>query len=144
LDQEQDGQEVPMQSGLRHGVVLLATMAGIGLAAAQIDAGPIDNQKRIAEPKDGIGTPPAQLRLTDEQRGAIAAAVRKEDKAVTTPPSFVISVGAPVPPAIELYMLPDGVLAQVPATKNVKYTVVNDQLVLVDPTTMRIVEVIKK
>ena len=133
-----------MQSVLRHGAVLLATMAGIGLASAQIDAGPIDNQKRIVDPKDGIGTPPPQLRLTDQQKGAIAAALSKENKVVTPPPAFVVAVGAPVPPAIELYMLPDGVLAQVPATKSVKYTVMNDQLVLVDPTTMRVVDMIKK
>jgi hypothetical protein len=133
-----------VKSGLRHGLVLLAVIGSAGLAWAQIDAGPMDNQKRIVEPKDGIGTPPAQLRLTDEQKNAIATAVRKENKAVTPPPSFVVSVGAPVPPAIELYLLPDSALAGIPAAKTVKYTVVQDQLVLVDPTTMRIVEVIKK
>jgi hypothetical protein len=85
-----------------------------------------------------------QLKLTDAQRQLIADAVRKDNKTVNPPPSFVVSVGAPVPPAIELYMLPDGALAQVPAAKDVKYTVVQNQLVLVDPTTMRVVEVIPK
>jgi hypothetical protein len=125
-------------------MVLLATMTGIGMASAQIDAGPSDGQKRIVHPKDGIETPPSQLRLTDAQKSAIAAAVRKENKTVTTPPSFVVSVGAPVPPAIELYILPDNALANIPAAKSVKYTIVQDELVLVDPTTMRVVDVIKK
>ena len=129
---------------LRHGMVLLAMTAGIGLALAQIDAGPAGNDTRIVDPKDGIGAPAAHLRLTDQQRSAIAAAVSKENKVVTPPPSFVVQVGAPVPPAIELYILPDNALADIPAAKSVKYTVVNDQLVLVDPTTMRVVDVIRK
>ena len=138
-----------MKALLRHGMVLLAAVAGIGLAAsqvawAQIDTDPAGNQKRIVEPKDGIGTPTAQFRLTDEQRNAIAVAVGKDNKVVTPPPSFVVQVGAPVPPAIELYLLPDIALAEIPAAKTVKYTVLNDQLVLVDPTTMRVVDVIEK
>jgi hypothetical protein len=40
-------------------------------------------------------------------------------------------------------MLPDSVLAQLPETKAVKYTTVQNQIVLVDPLTMRVVEVIK-
>ena len=143
-----------MKALLRHGMVLLAAVAGIGLASApvawaQIDTDPAGNQKRIVEPKivapkDGIGTPTAQFRLTDEQRNAIAVAVGKDNKVVTPPPSFVVQVGAPVPPAIELYLLPDNALSEIPAAKTVKYTVLNDQLVLVDPTTMRVVDVIKK
>jgi hypothetical protein len=43
---------------------------------------------------------------------------------------------------IELYMLPDDILAQNPAAKFYKYTMVQDRVVLVDPTNMRIVAVI--
>ena len=46
-----------------------------------------------------------QLRLSETQKSAIAAAVRRENKAVEPSVSFVASVGAPVPPVIELYML---------------------------------------
>ena len=63
---------------------------------------------------------------------------------MASPVNFVASVGAPVPPSIELYLLPDGVLAQVPEAKVVKYTTVQNQIVLVDPTTMRIVDVISQ
>lgn len=68
--------------------------------------------------------------------------MRRENKAVEPSVSFVASVGAPVPPAIELYILPDKVLAEVPGAKRVKYTMVKNQLVLVDPTIMRVVEII--
>ena len=82
------------------------------------------------------------LRLTQEQKQTIADAVRRDNKAVEPAVSFVPSIGAPVPPAIELYMLPDAVLAQVPAAKTVKYTVVKNQLLLIDPTNMRVVDII--
>ena len=48
-----------------------------------------------------------------------------------------------VPPSIELYLLPDNALAEVPEAKAVKYTVVQNQVVLVDPTTMRIIDVLR-
>ena len=48
-----------------------------------------------------------------------------------------------VPAMIELYVLPDDILAQNPTTKFYKYTVVQDRVVLVDPTNMRIVAVIQ-
>jgi hypothetical protein len=85
---------------------------------------------------------PLQLQLTAPQRTAILDAVRTEKKSITPPPSFIVSVGAPVPPQLELYMLPDRALATVPDAKSVKYTVVQNQVVLVDPTTMRVVDVI--
>jgi hypothetical protein len=121
--------------------VIAAVVAAQGTAPAQLGSKTPEMQSdgRPAEKLDA-----AQLRLTEDQKNAIADAVRRERKAITEPPKFVVSVGAPVPPAIELYNLPDGVLAELPTAKAVKYTVVQDQLVLVDPTTMRVVDVIVK
>jgi len=125
----------------RHGALALVLIGGLGAASARLGSTP----PAIQHGTTGKGDPQsAQLRLSDTQKSAIAEAVRRENKAVEPPPSFVVSVGAPVPPAIELYMLPDAVLAEVPAAKTVKYTVVKNQLVLVDPTTMRVVEVISQ
>jgi hypothetical protein len=58
------------------------------------------------------------------------------------PSRFPATVGAEVPPMIELYMLPDDVLAANPVTKLYKYTMVQDQVVIVDPTNMRAIAVI--
>jgi len=120
-------------------LVLLAGVGTGGLgASAQIGSTP----PTIQDGTIGRGDPLATPRLTETQRSAIAAAVRRENKAVEPSVSFVASVGAPVPPVIELYMLPDAILADVPAAKRVKYTVVKNQLVLVDPVTMRVLEII--
>jgi hypothetical protein len=118
-------------------LVLLASTGGLGIASAQISSPP-----PIQDGTIGRGDPLATPRLSEAQRSAIAEAVRRENKAVAPSVSFVASVGAPVPPAIELYILPDAILAEVPLAKRVKYTVVKNQLLLIDPVTMRVVEII--
>lgn len=130
-----------MKLSFRHGTVVLAILAGIGPASAQVGSSTPDLQMHV---RGNEKLDPAQLRLTEVQKNAIAEAVRRERKAFVEPPKFVVSVGAAVPPVIELYLLPDGALAQVPAAKAVKYTVVDNHVVLVDPTTMRVVDVIQK
>jgi hypothetical protein len=131
-------------SASRFGACALVVLGGLGIvglgpASAQIGSTP----PTIQDGTIGRGDPySAQLRLSDAQKNAIAEAVRRDNKAVEPSVSFVASVGAPVPPVIELYILPDAILADVPAAKRVKYTVVKNQLLLVDPVTMRVLEII--
>jgi hypothetical protein len=79
--------------------------------------------------------------LSSEQRSAIYAEVIK-DPSKSSPQHFSAVVGADVPPMIELYALPDDATTIVPAAKLYKYTMVDDKVVVVDPTKMRIVDVI--
>jgi hypothetical protein len=58
------------------------------------------------------------------------------------PSRVATDVGADVPPMIELYTLPDDILANNPETKLYKFTRVDDQVVLVDPVKMRVIAVI--
>ena len=115
-------------------------LGGVDAASAQIGSTP----PTIQDGTIGKGDPLATPRLSEAQRSAIADAVRRDNKAVAPSVSFVASVGAPVPPVIELYILPDAILAEVPAAKRVKYTVMKNQLLLVDPVTMRIVDIIQQ
>jgi hypothetical protein len=55
---------------------------------------------------------------------------------------FASDVGAEVPPAIDLYTLPDDILAADPETQPYKFTEVDDQVVIVDPAKMRVIAVI--
>jgi len=138
-----------VKTSFRHGTLGLGTLtlallgglgiAGFGAASAQVGSTPPQIEDGLVGRGD---TRAAPIRLTQEQKQAIAEAVRRDNKAVEPTVSFVPSVGAPVPPAIELYILPDTVLAQVPAAKTVKYTVVKNQLLLIDPTNMRVVDII--
>jgi len=89
-----------------------------------------------------VGTGTAQIQLDAAQRAAIVTAVR--DVRIAPPGhSFNISVGAQLPPSIELNYLPVAALSQAPEARALKYTLVQNQIVLVDPTNMRIVNVIR-
>ena len=121
------------------GAILLAlvcaastyTGAGIRFAGAQ-SAG-------IEELVDEHGVTP-KFELTSAQRHAIYQDLHKE-RSKLAPSLFAARVGADVPPIIELHALPDHVLASNPETKLYKFTKVDDQVVLVDPTNMRVIAV---
>lgn len=121
------------------GLLLLATLglAGIpGRAGAQ------------AQPSSGLGLadPAAPLALTPAERAAIRDAVRQDKLKpdAKMPPDVPVSVGAQLPASIALKILPDAALAQAPAAKTVQYTLINNQVVLVDPTNMRVVDIIRQ
>lgn len=63
-----------------------------------------------------------------------------EEKRVAVPPpaGFNVSVGAPLPPAVELYSFP----TTAPYAKY-RYSVIGNETVVVDPADRRIVEVIR-
>jgi hypothetical protein len=82
-----------------------------------------------------------KLILSPAQRQAIYEEVSK-DKSKVAPKDFSPVVGGDVPPMIELYTLPDEAVASVPAAKIYKYTMVENKVVVVDPTKMRIIDVI--
>jgi hypothetical protein len=79
--------------------------------------------------------------LTAAQRSEIYAAVSK-DRSKTSPQRFPVAIGAEVPPMINLYALPDDIVAGIPAAKLYECTMVEDKVVLVDPTRMRVVDTI--
>jgi hypothetical protein len=95
-------------------------------------------------PQSGPMRPSTTIRLSDAQKAAILMAIKQDGASIRPPPSFTVSVGAPVPPAIDLHILPDAALAQAPEVKDLKYTMVQNEIVLVDPTTMRVVDIIRQ
>jgi hypothetical protein len=82
-----------------------------------------------------------KLELTAAQRSAIYAAISK-DRSKASPQRFPAVIGAEVPPMINLYALPDDIVASIPAAKLYECTMVEDKVVLVDPTRMRVVDTI--
>jgi hypothetical protein len=124
-----------MRKEMRTGAIVLALIAGLGTASAQVGSSPTDQTV-------GSTPPAAKLELTPAQRNAILEAVRQENKSIKVPAGLTPTVGAQAPPAMELYVLPDRALMEAPAAKSFKYTVVQKRVVLVDPTNMRVVDVI--
>jgi hypothetical protein len=80
-----------------------------------------------------------KLELTPAERSAIYKTVSKDTSKVAPQP-FSTKIGDEVPPMIELYSLPDQTVAENPAAKLYKYTIVENEVVVVDPTKMRIVD----
>ena len=64
--------------------------------------------------------------------------VKEKRAAIPPPPGFTVSVGAPLPPAVELYSFPPSA----PYAKY-RYSVVGNETVVVDPTDRKVVEVIR-
>lgn len=85
----------------------VAVVAGGGFAAAQSSG--------VEEAVNPEGAA-QKLELTPAQRSAIYQAVSK-DKSKVAPSRFPAAVGTEVPPMIELYTLPDDILATNPVTK---------------------------
>ncbi len=94
----------------------------------------------------GVADPAAPLALTPAERTAILDAVRRDSAKPNSkmPPDSAVSVGVQLPASIALRILPDAALAQAPAAKTVQYTLIGNQVVLVDPTNMRVVDIISQ
>jgi Protein of unknown function (DUF1236) len=128
-----------MMNRLRYGTIALALASGVGLAAAQgYSTGP------GGEIQSGAMSQPSQLKLSPAQKTAILNAVLQNSAKIVAPPDFQASVGGPVPPSIELYTLPSGAMSQSPELRILKYTMAQNQVVLVDPTTMRVIDIIRQ
>jgi hypothetical protein len=136
-----------MTTYLRGAAAVLVLMTGVGMAAAQgvpnSKTDPVILDQPKPEAPTGTIAPASQIALTQQQKTEIFNAVTHAGKPAA-PVSVPTTPGEQVPPAIELYVLPDNALAIAPEAKGMKYTLVQNQVVLVDPTTMRVVDVIKQ
>ena len=117
-------------------IVMLVLCAGLvgGAAAQSTLPGPPGTDTGVSAAIE------QKLILSQAQRTAIYDQVSK-DKSIA-PKDFSPVIGTDVPPMIGLYTLPDDAVAGVPAAKLYKYTMVENKVVLVDPTKMRVVDVI--
>jgi hypothetical protein len=87
------------------------------------------------------------VRLSPEQRTTVYRSVTRERHvapgAVVRPgPVVRYEVGAPVGRDVELYDFPQDTYVEVPTLKRYRYVYVNNQLVLVDPETSQVVDII--
>jgi hypothetical protein len=123
------------------GLILLASLPGITSAAAQSFG-----------PDEAMGTPgllSQPVALSPQQRRAIYQAVMRENIR-TVGPALAAVVGAPVPPSLLLYDVPGSPTGDADAAADdgnvrvLKYAMVADDVVVVDPIAMRVVDVIHR
>lgn len=80
--------------------------------------------------------------LTPDQRTTVYRRVIREERAVPRGPVVEYQVGTRVPREVELRTFDDDVYVEAPALRRYRYVHVNNQLVLVDPETSEVVEII--
>jgi len=115
--------------------IILLLSTGIGAAAAQPSE---------SDATTGVAPSSPRLELSPPQRTAIRNAVQPETQKANAPTESHASVGMQVLPSTELRTLPEPALAAAPDAKGFKYTIVLNQVLLVDPITLRVVDVIDR
>jgi hypothetical protein len=122
----------------RHIIVLGVVLGATGLASAQTSTTTTTTTTTEQQ---------APLVLTPQQRTTIYRTVRPPRSVTTTavaPAQTEVRVGSTVPSSVELHTLPESVYVTAPALKRYKYFYVNDELVLVDLDTSKVVDIITK
>lgn len=117
----------------RHAAIVAVVVAGATTASAQTTI----ITREPVESRTVVTTEP--LELTPVQRRTIYRTIVREQVAPATP-TVEYRVGARVPDTVRLYSVPREVAVEVPAIRSYKYMVVNNRVVLVDPTTSQVVE----
>jgi hypothetical protein len=82
------------------------------------------------------------LNLTSAQRQEIWQSVSKQAAKEAPPAGFTAKVGEAVPSAVKLQPLPSSVSSQVPAVKPFEYAMLQNQVLIVDPSSKKIVDII--
>jgi hypothetical protein len=70
--------------------------------------------------------------------------VSKQSTKQTAPSGFNAAVGATIPSSVTLHAFPSDVIGQVPAVKSNDYAMMQSQLLVVDPTSKKIVDIIRQ
>jgi Protein of unknown function (DUF1236) len=83
------------------------------------------------------------VKLTPQQRTVVYRTVTRERR-VAPPVDVEVRMGAVVPPAVVLSPLPDSVYVDAPMLTQYKYFYVNNRLVLVDPRTSEVIDIIEQ
>jgi hypothetical protein len=104
-----------------------------------------DNNRQAGKDRDG-GDAKLSIKLKGEEKTKITASLVQRAKPVDrTKIKFNINVGTTVPRGdIELYTVPETIVSIVPQYRGYRYFVVEDEIIIVEPTSYRIVEVIDR
>jgi hypothetical protein len=117
---------IPMKALVRNGTILLALLAGIGAAgAASVRSAGFDG-------------------LTDAQRQEIWQGVSKQATNERLPTGFKAAVGEMVPGSIKMEPLPNDVSAAVPAVKPYDFAMLQNQVLIVNPSSKKIVDILSQ
>jgi hypothetical protein len=116
-------------------IVTAALVAAAGISAAVVQAlGPSEANGSSANMQPSIA-------LTASQKSAIYSAVLRQRLRGASPADIPLIVGAPVPRSAPLLALPDEAVGEYTA-QFLKYAIVEENVVLVDSISMRVIDIV--
>ncbi len=119
-----------MNTYSRNGIVALALLASAGVAAAA-------GMSRSAATND-------HLNLTGAQQKEIWQGVSQQASKETAPATFKATLGEATPSSIKLQPLPTKVSSEVPAVKSYDFAMLQNQVLIVDPSSRKIVDIVSR
>ena len=129
-----------------HGVVMIALGACVALAAAQNGHRGVGDQDASAMDETTGSTTnraPAQLALSDEQRGRIYESVmRIADAPVAHAPAPAVADALPA--GVSMQDLPAGLTREIPLVHGHKFVKFDDRIVVVNPASRLVVAMIPR
>ena len=117
-----------MNGNFRCGLAALALIASAGIATA---AGT-------------TATSSDRLNLSNTQRHEIWQSLSKQAAKENAPAGFKAMVGETAPGSIKLQPLPGDVSSRVPAVKSYDYAMLQNQVLIVDPSSKKIVDIVSQ
>jgi len=122
--------------------VLSVVLLGLAFAAAPAGAQGPAPSNTVA----GVVQPKPPLTLTDEQKKRVAQAINGQDSLDKLPEGFTPAVGAKVPVEAKLpeHPLPRPLVYDIPVLQNYYYVQLADQVLIVDPMTGKVAEIVQR
>ncbi|WP_170149462.1 DUF1236 domain-containing protein [Rhodoplanes roseus] len=122
---------------MRRRLPVLMLVAALSLGAASGAAFAQTTQQDAQDP----GSAP-RVTLSEAQRHTIYQSVSRTQKNNAAPTGFRVSIGATLPPGVELAPMPDTLVTLMPEAKPFAVAMIEKQVVLVDPSSRRVAVVI--
>ena len=136
MGKEEPSSHAPSQKPTDNSVFVNGALAVPG-APANTDTVPSKfSEKNAADDKLSTAAYTFKL-LTDQQRAAIYTGLKGQ----LAGPAFNADIGIELPPSVELRPVPDDVVARVLQTKDYRYAVADNRVLLVSPVTRYVVGV---
>ncbi|UFX44117.1 DUF1236 domain-containing protein [Bradyrhizobium sp. 41S5] len=125
-----------MKNTIPLAVAALLALSGVSAAAAR------DTMSSHAGSK--MSGASDTLQLTDAQQKSIWNDVSRHASNQTAPTGFDATVGTAVPSAVSTYPLPRQARRDVPAVRPYRYAMMQDKLLIVNPSDHKIADVVSK
>lgn len=144
-EMQRGGSSDHQTSGQRPGATASEKQAPDSSRSAQQPSKSQNGQRtgQSSQSKETTGSAPSSTQVTAEQKTKIKSHMGELRAGRVDNVNFSIHVGTVVPRTVELHTLPAAIIEIVPAYRGYKYILVKDEIVIIDPNTLRIVAVIE-